>query len=116
MPPIPQSPLSGVRWSVQDRLGHLVYITEERWQHIIDTANHPEMDDFEDELQETIKHGHRKQDRTHPRKFRYSKGFDHLFEDNDHIVAIVLFRFREFDQTQIAPNNYIVTAFQKALR
>ena len=37
-----------IRWTVQDRYGNTVYLTEERWQHIIEAINHPEMEDYED--------------------------------------------------------------------
>lgn len=33
----------GWRWSVQDRSGNLIYMTNERWQHIIAPDNHPEL-------------------------------------------------------------------------
>jgi hypothetical protein len=62
--------LSGNRWSAQDREGRVVYITEERWQHIVEPTGHPEMEDYEEELQQTIQHGQRKQDVLHPKKFR----------------------------------------------
>jgi hypothetical protein len=26
----------GIRWSIQDRLGNNIYLTEERWQQIVD--------------------------------------------------------------------------------
>jgi hypothetical protein len=38
-----------------------------------------------------------------------------LGEENTHIVAIVLFRFREGDGGRPVPNNYIVTAYQKEI-
>jgi hypothetical protein len=31
------------RWIVTDREGNPIYLTEERWQHIIALDNHPEM-------------------------------------------------------------------------
>ncbi len=37
---------SGKRWIVQDREGNSIYLTEERWGHIIDADNHPEMADM----------------------------------------------------------------------
>jgi len=45
---------SGKRCDVQDRYGHTIYLTQERWEHIIDPVNHPEMADYEDHLKETI--------------------------------------------------------------
>jgi len=61
------------RWTVQDRYGNNIYLTEERWIHIKDNDNHPEMTDCEDQLVETLRFGKRKQDSLNPNKFRYSK-------------------------------------------
>ncbi len=41
-----------IRGTVRDRWGHEIYITEERWQHILDSR--PEMALFFDEFVETI--------------------------------------------------------------
>ena len=71
---------------------------------------------YEDELRSTIRAGRRKQDLLNPQKFRYSKQFANLVEDNTHIVAIVLFRFAENEAGALLPNNYIVTAYQKEMR
>ena len=43
-----------IRWTVQDRYGNSVYLTQERWEHIIETINHSEMAEYEEELKETI--------------------------------------------------------------
>ena len=43
---------SGIRWTITERQGHEIYLTEERWHHIIEPANHPEMADCEVELQQ----------------------------------------------------------------
>lgn len=93
---------AGRRWTLQ-----------ERWQHIIDPGNHPEMSDYEAQLQETIRQGTRQQDPLNARKYRYSKAFEGLAEDNTHLVAIVLFSFREDELGRPVANNYIVTAYQK---
>jgi hypothetical protein len=93
----------GRRWTVRDRYGNDIYLTEERWAHIIEPMNHPEMADYEEELKETIRLG------------RHTQAFDNLPAYNTHIVAIVLFRFSEVDGN-IIPNNYIVTAYQKEIR
>ncbi len=105
----------GRRWTVRDRDGNPIYLTEERWEHIIDPINHPEMIDYEVHLQDVIQSGGRKQDSLNPQKYRYSHAFDDLAEDNTHIVAIVLFRFSEGEDGKPVPNNYIVTAYQKAI-
>ena len=63
---------SPIRWRVQDRYENSIYLTQERWEHIIDPLNHPEMEDYEEGLKETVQTGTRKQDSLNPRKYRYS--------------------------------------------
>jgi hypothetical protein len=104
-----------IRWTVQDRSGNSIYLTQERWEHIIESINHPEMEDYEDELKETIQAGSRRQDSLNPQKFRYSRKFAELPANNTHIVAIVLFRLQENETGVIASNNFIVTAYQKEI-
>ena len=74
-----------------------------------------QMIDFQGHLKKTIQSGMRKQDSLNPQKYRYVKAFEDLPEGNTHIVAIVLFRFRESEVGEFAPNNYIVTAYQKEI-
>ena len=102
------------RWTERDRFGNEIYITQERWEHVIDS--HPEMEGCERELRETIRFGQRRQDALNPQKFRYSSGFSNLPYGNTHVVAIVLLRFDGDSEGRPAPNNYIVTAFQKSAR
>lgn len=105
---------SGQRWTVKDKNGNSIYLTNERWEHITEPINHPEMADYEAELKETIRSGKRTQDPINPQKYRYSLTFDNLVADNTHMIALVLFRFREQDG-EVTPNNYIVTAYQKEI-
>lgn len=105
-----------IRWIVQDRSGNSIYLTQERWEHITETINHPEMEDFEEELKETVKTGSRQQDSLNLQKYRYSKKFDNLPASNTHIVAIVLFKLQEEAIGEIISNNFIVTAYQKEIR
>lgn len=106
---------SGKRWMVCDRYENEVYLTQERWEHIIDPVNHPEMVEYEEHLQRTIKAGRRKQDSLTPQKYRYAMAFDDLAEDNTHIVAIVLLSFSRDASGNPVSNNYIVTAYQKEI-
>ena len=93
----------------------MVYLSQERWQHIIEAINHPEMEDHEDELKETVQSGTRRQDPLNQQKYRYTKAFDNLPSYNTHIVAIVLFGLQENDIGEIESNNFIVTAYQKEI-
>ena len=106
---------TGRRWTIRDRYGNEICLTQERWEHITESINHPEMLTCEQHLQETVQSGYRKQDRLNPQKYRYNKAFDDLVKDNTHIVAIVLFRFGEGEGGKPVPNNYIVTAYQKEI-
>jgi hypothetical protein len=103
----------GRRWTIRDRYGNEIYLTEERWNHIVEDSNHPELEAYEDYIQDVIQLGRRKQDTLNPQKYRYSKEYPDLIEDNTHIVVIVLFRFTEDEQGKPLPNNYIVTAYMK---
>ena len=107
--------IAGRRWTVRDRYGNDIYLTLERWNHITEPINHPEMSAYEDQVKETIQSGKRRQDALNPQKYRYVKVFDALAEENTHIVAIVLFRFSEGKDGRPAPNNYVVTAYQKEM-
>jgi hypothetical protein len=106
---------AGRRWTVRDRYGNAVYLTHERWHHIIEAMNHPEVARYEEHLKATIQSGQRRQDALNPQKYRYVHAIADLPEGNTHIVAIVLFRFRQDDAGKPHPNNYIVTAYMREL-
>jgi hypothetical protein len=105
---------TGRRWTIRDRDGHEIYLTEERWEHITEPNNHPELLDYEEELKETLRLGKRKQDSLKPQKFRYTRTFNGLAAGNTELVALVLFRFVDDEIGQTSANNYVVTAYQKA--
>lgn len=106
---------NGRRWTVHDRYGNEIYLTQERWRHITEGINHPEMLSYEAELRRTIQQGARKQDALNPQKYRYTLAFNELAKDNTHIVAFVLCRFQATETGDIVPNNYVITAFQKEI-
>ena len=105
-----------IRWTTHDRYRNEIYLTHERWQHIIASINHPDMADYEEQLKATIRYGMRTQDSLNLQKYRYANAFNDLPVDNTHIIAIVLFRFRESSDGKPISNNYIVTAYQKQIR
>lgn len=88
-----------------DKRRNLIYLTNERWYHIIDT--HPEMKNFKKELIETIKKGRRKQDPFDQTKYKYYKQFHHLEKGFSHIIAIV--KFKTINENN---NNFVLTAYQ----
>ena len=99
------------RWTVRDRYGNLIYLTQERWDHIIDPINHPHVADYEEYLKIAISEGKRRQEALHPDKYRYIHFFDDLSEDVNCIEVVVNFRF---DDRNI-PNNWVVTAYFKQI-
>ncbi|NWH05567.1 hypothetical protein [Desulfobacter latus] len=102
------------KWTIQDRHGHAVYITEERWQHILESR--PELEPFFDQFLETVRTGHRKRDALIPNEYRYYKHFDELLPDNNHLVAIVIFKMGLDAHGDYAPNNFIVTGWAKFIQ
>ena len=104
---------SGKRWTVQDRYGNSIYLTQERWSHIIAETNHPEMETYEEYLKTTLRKGRRRQEPLNPRKYRYYLAFDDLPDDVNHVVTIVLFGFDVDESGQTISNNFVATAFFK---
>ncbi len=107
---------SGKRWIVHDRYDNSIYLTQERWSHIIAETNHPEMEAYEKYLKTVLKKGRRKQELLNPRKYRYYHAFDDLPDDVNHVVVIVLFGFDVDERGQTIPNNFVATAFFKHIR
>ena len=99
------------KWVIQDRYGNEIYLTEERWQHILEAR--PELEPFLDDLRETIRTGRRKQDTLIPNEYRYFKRFDKLLPENNHIVAVVIFKSQLDDTGNSVPNNFVVTGWAK---
>lgn len=103
-----------IKWTIRDRWGNEIYLTEERWQHILESR--PGMDPFLDEFLETIRTGRRKQDALLPNKFFYYKRFDALLPENNHLIAVVLFRLRSAADGTSRPNNFVVSGWMKYTR
>jgi len=95
----------GKRWTIFDHYGYAIYLTEERWDHILEF--HDEMAHFENELKITLTHGRRKQDPLDRSVYTYFYPFDHLFGAHTHIIAIVKFKMQA--------NHFLLTAYQKTL-
>lgn len=106
---------SGKRWTVQDNRGRPIYLTEERWEHIVEPERHPEMANYEEELKLTLRSGTRTQDSLDPNKFYYLKAFQNLPEGNSHIIAVVRMGF-SIEEDKSVPNNFVLTAYQTFIR
>jgi hypothetical protein len=92
-----------VREDVQDQYGNTIYLTDERWRHII--RRHHQLDGHRDEVLSTVRSGHRKQDPLLLYKFYYTKAFPNLGRFRE-IEVVVVFRWKNNQ-----PNNFIVTAY-----
>ena len=92
----------GKAWTVRDRYGNEVYLTWERWQHII--AEHVEMKDYFDELGFTVRLGRRHQHPLQVNKYFYRRPFPDLPKDFDLIEAVVVVNMRTGDR-------FVVTAY-----
>jgi hypothetical protein len=104
--------MNGKRWTVQDRNGNEIYLTPERWEHIIAPENHPDMAGYEEQLRTTIKSGQRTQDSLIPNKYYYRKAFNNLPNGNNHIIAVAIFKLSVDEEGNSVANNFIVTAYQ----
>src|SRR5215475_8836637 len=81
---------------MHDKFGNEIYLTEERWEHIVET--HEEMAGYRDRIFTTLRTGRRRQDTLDPNKYKYSKRFTDLPEDFTHVVVVVKFTQREDPQ------------------
>jgi len=108
--------VSGKRWAVHDREGNPIYLTEERWDHITDPSNHPEVGDFEDLVMVALRRGRRRQEPLNPRKYRYALLSASLPPGFTHVVVIVVFGVDVDTLGRSTPNNYVATVFFQAHR
>ena len=92
--------------SAKDRLGHEIYLTDERWRHICE--EHPEMQGYGEHVWETVQRGQRFQDSVRPDVFLYYRDYGDLPHGNSTIVVVVRFGFAPDG----SGNNFVVTAYQ----
>ena len=79
---------------VTDRWGNRITLTDERWQHIIEW--HPELEEFQEEVLETIRRGRRRQDPMDQQKYKYIRRVEGLPFGLTHIVVVVRIAARKF--------------------
>lgn len=70
------------RWEVYDRYGNKIYMTSERWQHILHSR--PWLADCHGEMLMTLRQGRRKQDTLNSRKYKYYWPCNTLLPDFNH--------------------------------
>ena len=73
------------RQSAYERFGNEIYLTDERWAHIIKT--HDEMRQYREHVSETLRTGKPSQDVFDPSKYKYVKEFLDLLDEFTHVVV-----------------------------
>jgi len=101
------------KWMIQDRFGNTIYLTEERWRHIL--ASRPELEPYFDQFLETLRTGRRQQDSLIPNEYRYYQRFDGLLPDNTHLIMIVVFKTQLDADGEYVANNFVVTGWANFL-
>ncbi len=99
------------KWTVTDRYGHSIYLTEERWHHILESRC--ELESYFELFLETLRKGNRKQDSLMMNKYRYYQYFEELLPSNNHIVVVVVFNMQVDEKGSYLPNNFVVTGWAK---
>jgi len=94
---------------VIDKWGHEIYLTDERWQHIM--TRHPDMVGCRAQLLLTLQTGEREEKPYGSGKYFYWKKFRHLRPGRAKITVIVKFEMRKHG-TSLLPNNFVTTAYQ----
>jgi hypothetical protein len=102
------------KWLVHDRSGHEIYLTEERWQHIVE--RHRELRNCREDVLATIQKGHRHQQPQDPQAYVYRRPSNKLPPPFNGILAVVAFRFEWQDDGSMVPNNFVTTAWGIIMR
>jgi len=101
----------GKLWTQRDRFGNEIYLTRERWAHIIAPDNHPEVAPFFAEVAETLRRGRRRQDPYDSNGYRYYRSFAGLPNDNTHLVVCVRFRWQTDPDGSMREEKFVTTAY-----
>lgn len=97
------------KWAVRDRWGNEIYLTEERWQHILE--RHEELVGLIDEVLETLRRGRRRQETLDPNRYRYRRPCAMLPPEFNRIVVAVVFRYQEQPDGTWYSNNFVTSAW-----
>ena len=100
---------SALRWVVQDRSGNTIYLTRERWDHILEY--HDELENHLEDVLKAIQVGRRKQDAMDPCKYKYQRYCADLLPEYNHIVVVVIFKKRVDESGLFVANNFVLSAW-----
>lgn len=106
----------GKMWTQRDRFGNEIYLTHERWAHIVNPDNHPEVESYFSYLKETIRLGRRRQDPYDPNGYQYYRSFPDLPSDNTHVVVCVRFRWFNAPDGTVREEKFVATAYFQSFR
>lgn len=87
-----------------DRYGNKIYLTDERWEHILD--RHQEMLGLKAKIIKTLRTGHRKIEPLEPTIFTYFRFYNDLPDSYNMLIVVV-----KFDTKKGKPNNFVLTSF-----
>lgn len=102
---------SGKAWTVRDRYGNEIYLTWERWSHIIDPDNHAEVEPYLDRVAETIRMGRRRQDKYDVNSYQYYRPYPDLPGESNQLVVCVRFRWRNQPDGSVHEEKFVTTAY-----
>ncbi|MGH7491518.1 MAG: hypothetical protein ACREOO_03900, partial [bacterium] len=98
------------KWFVHDNDGREIYLTEERWEHIVN--RHSELYGHLADVLNAVRHGRRRQQPQDPQTFVYRARCNTLCWPFNGILVVVTFRFESQDiDGNMVPNNFIVSAW-----
>ena len=95
------------RWTVKDRQNREVYMTRERWEHII--TKHSELRGRREEVLRTVREGKRRQTKRDPQTYCYQMKSQNLPKPYNKILVFVAFRYQHGEEP--SENNFVTTAW-----
>jgi len=97
------------RWTIHDRYGNEIYLTQERWLYIL--RYHPQLDGLLDELLDSLHKGRRRQQPEDASRYKYYQSCVELPPEYNTIVVVVKFTTQMQADGAFAPNNFVITAW-----
>lgn len=95
-----------MREEVVDQYGNVVYLTDERWKHILE--RHSELDGHRTEILHAVRSAKRRRDAFELDTFYYKKMLSRPIDGLDYLEVVVICHWHSGK-----PNNFVVTAYLK---